>query len=204
MKTALLVDLDGTLVSTNSFTRFVGWLAWRLMFKGHLASAMKVVGTVVCRKVRCIPHAQAKRMIMDIARHHLSMRDFATFASALRLSVRPAIAAMIRDYKSFGGCVLIATAAPEEYAVCVGEMVGADAVIATRHADSVECRGEEKLCRVRVYCAGHRLKVDTVVTDHHDDLPLLMMPDVNRVVVAPSAVTVRRLEEAGVTYRRMF
>jgi len=86
---------------------------------------------------------------------------------------------LIDAHVASGGRVLLATAASEVYVpdIWEGDYVCTDA------ACDVECRGAAKVRRVLDYAAAHGCRLDIVVTDHPDDLPLLSCPGVRRIIV---------------------
>lgn len=53
----------------------------------------------------------------------------------------------------------------------------------------------ERLARDR------NLRIECVLTDHHDDLPLLSLPDIERILVAPSSHTESVVRGEGLDYR---
>lgn len=54
---ALIADLDGTLISRNSFTLFVKWLAGVLAGRGAAGALLRLAGIVALRKMRRMSHA---------------------------------------------------------------------------------------------------------------------------------------------------
>lgn len=203
MRPAMVVDLDGTLITVNSFTRFVGWLSRRLLAKGEILKAARVAWIVALRKARRISHAEAKTAIMAVAYSTFKADDFEEFAYTLRHFVRPAVIALVTDHKAFGGVVILATAAPQAYAAPLAGLVRTHAVVATNAGNSPECKGDEKLRRVLRKCRQLDATVTAVVTDHYDDLPLLQLPDIKRIVVAPSDSTLRKLDSTGLEYSKI-
>lgn len=195
----VVIDLDGTLMRCNTFSRFTLWVWQLLMRRGRWGTAARIARTVARRKLRRLSHAAAKHEILAAARGALRREDWSWFASTLRGQIRPEVAALIESGRYV---TLLATAAPQEYAVAVGRQTGVDAVIATQWtpdpSDYCECRGEEKLRRVKAFAQGRGLEVEGVLTDHHDDLPLLQAYNGKGVLVHPSRKSRKIVEEAGV------
>ncbi len=194
---ALIVDLDGTLLSVNSFSRFVVWLWKKFVADGHLHAAGCVAIEVFRRKLRLCTHAEAKKRIMEVARHYLSERDFANFGHGLCRYMRSEVKAFIDERKH--ARTVLATAAPEDYAKAVAAECGFDFLLASR-AETEECKGEEKLRRIKALCEYNGLHIRNVMTDHHDDLPLLKLPGVENVLVDPSVETIKILNNQSIKY----
>lgn len=194
---ALIVDLDGTLLNVNSFRRFVVWLWKRLITDGHLSAAVRVAMEVLRRKLRLCSHAEAKKRIMAVARHYLSEGDMAYFGHGLCRFVRPEVKAFIDERKQ--ARTVLATAAPEDYAKAVAAECGFDFLLASR-AETEECKGGEKLRRIKALCEYNGLHIRNVMTDHHDDLPLLKLPGVENVLVDPSVETIKILNNQSIKY----
>lgn len=204
---AVVVDLDGTFVSGNSFTCFVRWLAGH--FVRHApAKAMRLAVTVLARKLRLISHAGSKRRIVRLAEEgsgkDMLAREIETgFMPRLERMVRPEVAAVVADCRSKGWETVLATAAPSVYAEAFGHREGFGHVISTEDAfpgsgTYVEARGEEKLQRVEALCRKLGIEVGMVITDHHDDIPLLTLPDAERILVSPTPSTLAELKRAGI------
>lgn len=204
---AVVVDLDGTLMRCNTFSRFTLWLLLRLLACARFGAATRVAATVARRKARRVSHAEAKHGIMEVARRELRTADWARFAASLRGQISKDVIGMVERYKTAPGSgepmVILATAAPQEYAVAVGKLAGADAVIATQWVPDVEayreCRVEEKLRRVRQFVENRGVEVVAVLTDHHDDLPLLRHYKARGMLVHPSRETLKCVAASGVT-----
>ena len=198
----LAVDLDGTLLRTNSFTRFTVWFACTLLKRRMHGGFFRVVHQVVLRKIRRQSHTQTKRNIMDIAAQLLSEDDFVAFARSLRRWVCNSVECLIRSHMASGGEVVIATAAPVEYAAPLAAMAGGYSLLASERGISGvyhECKGEEKLRRVSDFCVAHNLQLASVVTDHYDDLPLIKAAD-NVYLASPSKETLRKIrQEEGIS-----
>lgn len=194
---ALIADLDGTVVSCNSFTLFVRWFASWLARKGRAVALMRVMVLVACRKTRLLSHWECKRRILAVAGAHLPASDARRFGRSLKRYLRPDALAVVDGFRHRGAVTVLATAAPDIYAESVAEMAGFDYCVATRRGYP-ECRASEKLRRVRELCAARGLTIAAVMTDHHDDLPLLRLSGVERYLVSPSARTLAIIRDSGI------
>lgn len=93
--------------------------------------------------------------------------------------------------------LLLATAAPDTYVPWIWD----GAYVATAMQDNpgrIECRGEEKLRRIRG-AVKYPAELDTLYTDHSDDIPL-MTSFYDVVLVSPSTETVMKVESLGIRY----
>lgn len=189
MKKTVICDLDGTLVATNTFSRFTLFL----MRKPSIFA--QVAGVVLKRKLRIISHPQAKQSLLKIASRVLKGADYELFAADMLTRYRHAgVAQLLADEKSAGSLILLATAAPEAYAAHICRMAGMDGYVATV-AGGNENRSDEKVRRVREWLAQNDAEVAGVITDHADDLPLMRLAaetDAAIWLVKPSDTTLAR------------
>ena len=122
-------------------------------------------------------------------------------SEAVLSDIQAGAAKSIDNDRSRSQKLLIATAAPAFYANKIGELMGFDAVVATRHRllpdgrtchfiDGENCYGPEKLKMVRTWFDAQGLKREdchvSVYSDHASDAPLLDWADA-AYLVNPSA-----------------
>lgn len=205
----LVVDLDRTLVSVNSFTGFVAHLMGDMVKSGRWGALFRVIRIVGLRKMRRISHADAKMAIMCCCRSSYSGKIwiYSAFCDKLMKRLRPSVLSIIERFRNRGYRVALATAAPEEYAELIAGWCGFDFCIASRYKKTIspssyECKGMEKLRRVKELCYQKDMSIAAVVTDHSDDIPLMKLSP-ECYLVNPSVVTERALSECGITYIRV-
>lgn len=161
-----ICDLDGTLLTTNSFTQFVKWILLK-----NIVCAVPVATISLMRKLRFISHAKAKRLIISVAANNIlkshidSWVDFMIFKYTNR-EVRN----ILHDQSMKGDLLLLATAAPRIYASVFGKRFGFDYTLATPDAGPENCC-EEKAHRVKEWCLANNVRPVLFLTDHPDDLP---------------------------------
>ena len=179
-----IIDLDGTLSRVNTFTRFV-----KMMFARYPRLWLPLGRTVAERKLRLISHAEAKRRIMRLYADVGNKRFIEDYLDRLIPLLRREIVKELPLYST----TVLATAAPEAYAQPLGRRLGFDKVVATP-AEGPECRGEEKVRRLRE--EGVTFHHYTVVyTDHCDDLPLLCANKMGtNLIVNPDRNTLATLQ----------
>lgn len=186
----LVIDLDGTLIDCNSFTEFV-----KHLFAQLPEARLKLFGIVALRKLRLITHVAAKRRIVAMAHKYLQKVDIDKFIKKLSTHARPSLERRIQSADR----VILATAAPEIYAIPFAEVLGIKEVAATPD-NGAENRGSVKLRNVEK--AVVKFDRDTVViTDHFDDLPLLKRNSAGQnILVNPSSTTLMHLKMAGIAF----
>jgi phosphatidylglycerophosphatase C len=158
-------DFDGTLTSSGSVWRYlVAMAGWRsvaragLALSPRLAYALAVGGTAAdgakealfARTLAGLDAGEARRRSADFGLDH--------YRRHTRADMRDRVA----WHRDRGHKVVVVSASPELYVRPVGDLVGADAVLATRLAvddedrltgryDGRNCRGEEKATRLRAW-----------------------------------------------------
>jgi phosphatidylglycerophosphatase C len=164
-------DFDGTLTDRGSvfgFLEAVGGRGRVLAASARLAprlvhaalSGGEVADTTKERLFRLVlagvDAADAARIAERFAAEHLASR------------ARPAVVDRLSWHRERGDAVVVVSASPELYVQVAADALGADATLATRLAvdgdgrltggyEGANCRGEEKLRRLRTWLAGNGL-----------------------------------------------
>ena len=155
-------DFDGTVIRRGSVFGFLGAVSGRrrALFAAagmlpRLVHAAVVGGEAADRtKERLF-----ERTLAGVEPGHLD-RVAHVYTERLLERVRPDIAARLDWHRGRGDAVLLVSASPEVYVGLVARRLGADGVIATRlaveddgrltgHYDGANCRGPEKIRRLR-------------------------------------------------------
>lgn len=196
IKALMAVDLDGTLLRGNSLHIFAVCSLRDALRHGRMAQAATVAGWLALRRLRLCPHTRMKWAIIGATAITPSFK--ADFAHKIHTSINPRVKVLIDERRNRGWTVLLATAAADLYVPWIWD----GPYVATRTAGNPshsECRGEEKLKTVMAYADNNGLIPTAIVTDHHDDLALLTAPFAERILVSPSARTLRAIKDAGIT-----
>jgi phosphoserine phosphatase len=184
-----ILDLDGTILSTNSFPHWVLYLmrapfprigaARRLSISGF-ATAM-----LVQRKLRLTGHERFKWRLQKLWRTATDGDDGAgarAFVEQMIGYIRPELSTVLSAVAGGRIDAVMATAAPADYAYPLGCAVGFSHVLATssaRAVDELSNVGDRKCTAVLRFLASrgwqHRRRV--LFTDHEDDLPLIGVCD---------------------------
>ena len=159
-----IYDLDRTVLRKPTFTLFLLWAAWRkarwrLLLVPVLAALMIGYALRLYGRARFKP--AAIRLMLGSQLSPTRAADLAARFAAWRVprDVPPGARACIARDRAEGYRLLMATAAPEFYAGAIAEVLGFDAIVATRHRrdddgnwlpllDGENCYGPEKARRV--------------------------------------------------------
>jgi hypothetical protein len=181
----LILDLDGTILSVNSFRRWVLHLM-RARFP-HLGPAQRVgiaCATVIAlsrRKMRLGGHEALKWRLQKLWQAAtdgdggLSERGF---VEELTGFVRPELLPVLKAVAAGEVDAVLATAAAGDYAYGLGQSLGFTHILATdpmRAASEPSNVGERKRQAVLDFIAsrGWQDRPRILFTDHKDDLPLI-------------------------------
>ena len=201
-----IYDLDKTITRSPTFTRFLLYYARRtvpLRLVGLPIWIMALIGYRMGFYGRKPLKQFGISMFMGRNLDTANLSEVVTnFVSEAVLSdIQAGAAKSIDNDRSRSQKLLIATAAPAFYANKIGELMGFDAVVATRHRllpdgrtchfiDGENCYGPEKLKMVRTWFDAQGLKREdchvSVYSDHASDAPLLDWADA-AYLVNPSA-----------------
>lgn len=200
----VVVDLDGTLINGNSMTMFVTYSSRLLVTRGRFGDAWRVMKAVFKRKTGQVSHREMKYCIMSVLYKALSGEDVCDFARLLVRKVNRTVRQIITESLSCGHKVVLATAAPDIYISEFAGLLGIEHFTATKMTDNVdsyeENRGEIKKKRVVELVDSLDGYIETVITDHLDDVPLLSYCNGTNLVVSPDAATLLALKENGIKY----
>lgn len=186
-KKLVVVDLDGTLLRGNSLHIYIMCGIRALWRRKSLPKLSRLAAVIALRRLRLISHRQMKWTALRLipADDYLLQEDFRKRADK---SLNANVNELLNQYRANGCSILLATAAADTYVPLIwhGDM------LATRIADNpehAEMRGTAKRDAVLRYSARHGMTLQAVITDHSDDLPLLMAGAAENIVVSPDAAT---------------
>lgn len=203
MTPTVVVDLDGTLLDCNTFRRYIMAMAKLLAARCQVYDFMVVVFFVALRGVRMISHSSMKRRILKTTSKYATEEWLRDFSMRLFDYSNKRVLDVIRYYKEKSYGVIIATAAPANYATWIADRVHVGVCLATSmdvDGNWEEFSGERKLQGVMQYLNKAGGELTTVVTDHYDDLPLLKYNLGRNIIISPSKKTLKMLEWANVRH----
>lgn len=176
----LVVDLDGTLVTVNTFPHFIRFLLGQLVREGRVGAASRVARALAGRKLSARSHRHLKAVVCGTA-VSLDERVIGGWVDAFL--ARFLNAEVDRLVRSWPAVKVLSTAAPESYALVIGRVLGFHAVQGSyvSPAGFVDNSGPQKALRLR---EAALLPLDTVVTDDDVlDRPLLELAQRRLLVV---------------------
>lgn len=198
-------DLDGTLYAGPSLRHFFLFGAKRLARRGRVVEAAQILLRFAAWKFAgIISHASMKHANCRLLEKRLTRADVEQFIDSMDARINPQVNTLLDFCRAEGYLTVLATASPAFYCEPLAQRYGFDLCTSTstspRRSDYVENRGRAKLDGI-MELPG---QLDIVVTDHHDDLPLLLANGGGtNYLVNPSAETLRRVHEAGVNYEKL-
>lgn len=181
MTRLVFVDLDGTYVRANSFHRWLKYLAFSpetpLSPLGR--AAVLLLGGL--RAARVISHARLKAGVLaQVARRSEARQAAAAtaYARALASDIAAPVRNLVTQLRARGARIVLATAAPGNYAHAFAKVQGFDDCLATAAAVGPgwhELLGPHKAEACLAYSAhlGIAAAETMAFTDHRDDLPLI-------------------------------
>lgn len=209
-ETLVVFDLDGTLTRRDTYTAYLlAFLrrrplrlgrTWRLPFDTlHFFAGAADNAWLKQRYLRAV--------LGDVPRGIIEThtRDFN--ARLLARGLRQQALERLAAHRERGDRVILATASLDLYVEDLAARLGIAETVCTCVAWSADdrltgslaganCRGAEKLARVRALSGVERHAHRVVYTDHHSDAPLLEWAH-ERVAVAPSRALAARAADLG-------
>lgn len=177
-----VVDLDGTYVKGNTLKIYLKCGLRYLSRHNKYMDFGKVLFGVVKRQLRLSTHLEMRNTVIGVL-YQYNDGVFKDFSDCVAKHTDPTVKSLIEERVIKGHRILLATAASGIY---VPYIWGGDFV--------ADCRGMEKLRRVMQWLADNNCMLDTVVTDHSDDLPLLEAnKNGTNILVNPSVTTLALL-----------
>jgi phosphoserine phosphatase len=181
----LICDLDGTILSVNSFPRWILHLIFGRLagpgIRSRISLSLRAQHLLLRRELRWIDHQQLMREIQQAWHKACSVNgdeSLSGFRASLRRRVRPTLRPLLRRIDSGQIDAILATAAAGEYARGLGCDLGFRHVLTTpvRLAPGQPLNGgDHKLASVLGLLArqGWMGRPLVLLTDHIDDLPLI-------------------------------
>lgn len=185
----LVIDLDGTLYRINTFHFFIRYLLNFSLKKLHLKLLSTLLKTIFLRLLKIVNHSKMKFLILKAIKGYdeIDMEGFVFSLKEYRNQLQ-----IIED--ATFGVKILATAAPDCYAKIIALNEGFDVCLATNTPVGNYRNDFENVRNVKKQGVVHYLNsievnhLDTMVTDHYDDLPLMKISK-QVVLVNPSKET---------------
>ena len=189
MNKIIVVDLDECLCSRNTFRYWLVFSFFILLFLFRWISLLKFCKSIVLRLLCKIDRVHMKRDILCVT-EQLPLNLIQHFCQFLYFFTNPDVLEEIGKYENEHVSAVLCTAAPACYVNVLAKKYQFSHVFATPSvfvSDWKENIGREKLESLMTYY-GDDVILDCVITDHHDDLPLLLKSK-KCILVKPSKMT---------------
>ena len=202
MKKAIVVDLDGTLLRTNTFVHYIKYVCKKALLHGNVFVVIWICLLVFLRKIRMISsHENLKRRILACSKQYSKEDNMQELALELSKYENLKVLSIMDIYKEKGYAVVLSSAAPEGYAKWIAKQYMFDFVCATKMSVDRNWRenvGEVKMQNTLSLLEEKVLTLSVLITDHYDDLPLLRIEKEANFVVNPTEETKKRIEESHI------
>lgn len=184
-KKVLVVDLDGTLFTINTFHYFLKYLITYSVKSFKIVMILKIGIVIIFRILKITTHAKMKYNILKMLSSRSDI-DYQKFVSSILLKKRNI---EVLNDKSFD-IKILATAAPLCYAELIAKNEKLDVCLGTNFPVSefdseFENIKESKKKNLINYLQHMGVtKIDTFITDHMDDMPIIKIAKRN-IIVSP-------------------
>lgn len=206
MKKGVIVDLDGTLLSINTFHKYIIFSFMEAVKSNDLFTALKLIFFVFFRKLRIIKHDTMKLCILNSTDSYMNECRIKSFVSALLEKINNKVLELIKKYKKRNYLICLSTAAPEIYVnELIKEFPQIFDFICSTPAPSREVLWRENVKQVKYnntisLLNSRNVELNVLITDHFDDIPLLSVEKDLNILVNPSKQTCRKLNEQNIKY----
>lgn len=206
MKKAVIVDFDLTFVTVNSFEMFYKMQVLYSLSNLMLTRFLFFLWNILLRKAKIISHSELKKRVLA----YLTTKDNSQFMSSFIEKLDSCIAldvlALCEDFKSKGYSVYLCTAAPSIYILPFLNSISFnfDDVVCTpnyiKGSNWTENLNVHKKKSVENLLLQKHEYLSVLITDHRDDLPLLILQKDQNILVRPSKKTLNTMEQENVKY----
>ena len=200
MRKALAIDLDGTLLNTNTFRDYLSYCGSAALHNFQFGICFSILWWVALRKLRFVSHSRMKQVLLDRTAAFMTQKSrLDHFVEKEMTYLNVQVQQIMEPYRNRGHLLVLATAAPAFYAHPIAEFLNLDLCCGTLLPSEVvigqwqENVGQQKVEALKRLLQVHKAELDVVITDHSDDLPLLNFNTTGRNIVVganPKALAV--------------
>ncbi len=197
-KKVLVIDLDGTLFSINTFHHFIKYLVFKSIKGFNILLLFRLCIAVSSRLL--LTHAKMKFYVLNVIKHRTDI-DFSDFVNTISAKQR---GFDVLEDSSFD-IKILATAAPSCYANIIAKNNSFHVCLGTDFPDSnfkasFENSKAIKKNKVMSYLSNLNVNhIDVLVTDSIDDFPLVKLAHRN-IIVNPNACFVEHLKQNSISF----
>ena len=203
MRKSIVIDLDNTLLATNTFKRYIMFVGMQALKLGRIDICISVACMVIWRKLRLISHEKMKKIILVSTRNFMTKPKINAFIKKLTPMQNVKVLELLSIYSSKDYLSILSTAAPISYAEEIAFHYGFKEVVATGMIINKEWKenfGETKKQATMELLKKRNADIAVFVTDHSDDLPLLLVPKERNILVNPTPHSLEKIQKAKVSY----
>ncbi len=205
MKKTIIIDLDGTLLKTNTFEHYILFVVKTALKRIDIRTVFLISILVLLRKVRLIStHEKMKYHILKGTASYATPQRMRELATLLEHYENMNVFSLKESFKEKNYVTILSTAAPMPYAKIISEDFGFDHCSASEMPLGKEWKenvNEQKKKNTLNMLNSFNGELCVFVTDHYDDLPLLRLPKECNYVVNPSDKTKKYLDDNNIEYR---
>jgi len=198
-KKIVVIDLDGTLVSINSFHKWMIFIFKKSLITNRIDSC-KIIYSILKRFVKLTTHKQMKYSILQISEKEIYLKYIDEFVEELSVYVNTKVMSYLDDTNNV---TILATAAPLVYVELFSKKFKFDYTTATPLSSDENwfenIRGKKKETLNKVLLSIDKNHCDLVVSDHHDDIGIMELSK-NILLVNPSEKSIALLEEKNIGF----
>lgn len=197
-KRVLLVDLDGTLYKINTFHYFIKYILHYCIKSFNIIILFKLCLVLVFRPFTT--HAKTKYFILKLIKHRNDI-DYQEFVKSISNYKRD----IPQTYDNNFDIKILATAAPSCYANIISQKENFNFCLSTDFPNSnfnqefENCKDIKKENVMNYLKSENINEIDTLVTDHIDDLPLIKMAKKN-IIVNPNQKLIIALKQNSISF----
>ena len=208
MKRGIVVDLDGTLLCVNTFKEYIIFSLKEAVQSLRIDIVVVLCLWVLLRKCRIVRHEKMKYHILSITYRFMDTSRLQTFVKDWLLpNLNKQVYELCQQYKKDGYYVCLSTAAPENYVkYFVTHLCFVDSYLATSMPNDSHIKWKENVRELKYrntieWLKSQSISLHTMITDHYDDLPLLMYPKEENILVNPSFKTLKIIMHSHLKFR---
>lgn len=196
----IVVDLDGTLLNTNTFHKWIFFCLRKSIFI-NIFDTIKIIYFIFLRLSKIITHKQLKFKILNITEKDKYIIYINDFLIILDKYLNKKVLKLLEDKSTV---YILATAAPEAYTKHISKKykftfeVSTPSIHTKNWYENIREIKKEKLLEL-LKEKNISLDIDILITDHHDDVYLAKIVK-KTVLVKPSSETMKIFDESKVKY----
>ncbi|NDV96112.1 haloacid dehalogenase-like hydrolase [Dysgonomonas sp. 521] len=205
MRRGVVVDLDRTFIKINSFEFFYIFLLKYSLVSFKMGYFFKLFFLILGRKCKLYSHEKLKYYTL-IETYSIKSETLDSFSEILVSHINYKVIKIINEYKEKGYTICLATAAPILYVEnFVTRFKLFDSVVCTsipqKKKPWEENLGITKLNNVKNLFQKQNCSINVVITDHADDIPLLLNSEDTNYLVSPSKKSIAQINKHLIKYK---